>query len=113
MMHWIPNHAFHRCANIWPLKLLAGRIYAGAALFGSLHIIAWNFHFPAPVERLLWRISATSTASAFPGSTYEPDLLQISSCDAQERKASPLLHQIPNRLLSSLLLCAREPLYHG
>ena len=29
----------------------------GGVIFGSVHFIAWNFHFPTPTERLLWRIS--------------------------------------------------------
>ncbi|KAI9786968.1 MAG: hypothetical protein M1839_005199 [Geoglossum umbratile] len=28
----------------------------GGAIFGALHCLAWNFHFPTPVERLLWRL---------------------------------------------------------
>jgi hypothetical protein len=31
--------------------------------FGLLHCSAWNFHFPNPVERLLWRTSSTITSS--------------------------------------------------
>lgn len=26
--------------------------------FGALHIAAWNFYFPSPIEKLLWRISS-------------------------------------------------------
>ena len=29
----------------------------GGALFGTIHFIAWNFEFPTPIERILWRIS--------------------------------------------------------
>lgn len=29
----------------------------GGAVFGAIHFAAWNFAFPTPVERLLWRIS--------------------------------------------------------
>lgn len=29
----------------------------GGVLFGSVHFIAWNFEFPTPVERILWRLS--------------------------------------------------------
>lgn len=33
----------------------------GATLFGSLHLISWNFHFPTPIERLLWRVAICVT----------------------------------------------------
>jgi len=29
-----------------------------AAIFGALHCIAWNFHFPSDIEQLLWRIGS-------------------------------------------------------
>ena len=29
----------------------------GGTIFGAVHFAAWNFDFPSPVERLLWRIS--------------------------------------------------------
>ena len=29
----------------------------GGAIFGAIHFAAWNFAFPTPVERLLWRIA--------------------------------------------------------
>ncbi|KAF6231640.1 hypothetical protein HO173_010172 [Letharia columbiana] len=29
----------------------------GGALFGTIHFVAWNFVFPTPVERMLWRVS--------------------------------------------------------
>ena len=32
-------------------------------VFGLLHCAAWNFHFPNPVERLLWRTSSIITSS--------------------------------------------------
>ena len=35
----------------------------GATLFGAIHLLAWSFAFPTPVERLLWRISALLTAT--------------------------------------------------
>ena len=38
-------------------------IGGGGAIFGGIHVAAWNFTFPTPVERLLWRISATYLVS--------------------------------------------------
>lgn len=29
-----------------------------AVIFGCIHLIAWNFSYPTPVERLLWRIAS-------------------------------------------------------
>ena len=29
----------------------------GGTLFGTIHFIAWNFEFPTPIERILWRMS--------------------------------------------------------
>ena len=29
-----------------------------AVIFGALHCIAWNFHFPSDTEQLLWRIGS-------------------------------------------------------
>ncbi|KUJ06827.1 uncharacterized protein LY89DRAFT_661410 [Mollisia scopiformis] len=42
-----------------------GFVIAGL-VFGSLHCAAWNFDFPTPVERLLWRICSVITAGTLP-----------------------------------------------
>jgi len=62
--YWLPNNAFHYSGQKWRYfwaQLLGTGI--GAALFGAVHLLAWNFAFPTPVERLLWRISALLTAT--------------------------------------------------
>jgi hypothetical protein len=33
-------------------------LFLGTTVFGAVHIAAWNFVFPTPVESLLWKISA-------------------------------------------------------
>jgi len=33
---------------------------AVAAVFGGLHLLAWNYRFPSPEERLLWRFSSVA-----------------------------------------------------
>ncbi|KUJ16938.1 uncharacterized protein LY89DRAFT_707347 [Mollisia scopiformis] len=33
-------------------------LFLGTAVFGAVHIAAWNFVFPTPVESLLWKIAA-------------------------------------------------------
>ena len=35
-------------------------------LFGSLHLIAWDFDFPTPTERLIWRIASAFSAGVMP-----------------------------------------------
>ncbi|KAK1753024.1 hypothetical protein QBC47DRAFT_387569 [Echria macrotheca] len=40
------------------LQLSAGYGFlAGLTVFGAIHLIAWNLHFPTQVELLLWRVS--------------------------------------------------------
>lgn len=34
------------------------------ALFGALHIVAWNFAFPTEVERMMWRVGSVLCAVA-------------------------------------------------
>jgi hypothetical protein len=34
-------------------------LLVGSVVFGSLHMIAWNFDFPTATEKLLWRIAST------------------------------------------------------
>ena len=29
-----------------------------SCFLGAIHCMAWNFHFPTPIERFLWRISS-------------------------------------------------------
>jgi hypothetical protein len=39
----------------------AGGVFC-SELFGLLHCAAWDFHFPTPVERHLWKIAAVETS---------------------------------------------------
>jgi hypothetical protein len=32
-------------------------------MFGAIHVVAWNFHFPSYAEKILWRISSTGCAA--------------------------------------------------
>ncbi|ETS01626.1 hypothetical protein M419DRAFT_80984 [Trichoderma reesei RUT C-30] len=36
----------------------------GAAVFGGIHVIAWNFAFPSAIELLLWRCASIATFAA-------------------------------------------------
>ncbi|KAH6717682.1 hypothetical protein BKA61DRAFT_716038 [Leptodontidium sp. MPI-SDFR-AT-0119] len=42
------------------VSVIAGSVIGGT-LFGSLHCLAWNFHFPTHSELILWRISSILT----------------------------------------------------
>jgi hypothetical protein len=33
-------------------------LFLGSTVFGTVHLAAWNFVFPTPVESLLWKIAA-------------------------------------------------------
>jgi len=42
-----------------------GIIFAGI-IFGALHCLAWNFQFPHPSERLMWRLAAIISTISLP-----------------------------------------------
>jgi hypothetical protein len=42
--------------------LHAAGTMGGLCVFGSIHLVAWNFSFPTATEQLLWRIAAASIA---------------------------------------------------
>lgn len=37
-----------------------------SALYGGLHLTAWNWNFPTQVEHMLWRVSCSLVAGAYP-----------------------------------------------
>jgi len=43
-------------------SLAAGSL-VGGVLFGGLHCLAWNFEFPTPAERTIWRVCAVLTTA--------------------------------------------------
>jgi hypothetical protein len=48
-------------------------LFLGTTVFGAVHIAAWNFAFPTPVESLLWKIAAilcTMMGLVFVGFTF-------------------------------------------
>lgn len=66
--NWLPcvsNNAIH-----WDMRESKGLVTAwfhailgvGAAVFGGIHLVAWNFAFPTGIERTLWRTSSLITA---------------------------------------------------
>jgi hypothetical protein len=64
----IPNDAdFDHLPNISEILTYmdVGMVVAGT-IFGSIHLIAWNFHFPTPLESLLWKISSVYLAAVLP-----------------------------------------------
>jgi hypothetical protein len=53
---WIPDNSVHDSGHMYRDFYFDLGVGAGAALFGALHLLSWNQHFPTPTERLLWRI---------------------------------------------------------
>ena len=60
--HGIAANALHRCVDelgLTPqLAIFNIMALASSTLFGALHLLAWNFHFPTLVELWLWRIAS-------------------------------------------------------
>lgn len=63
----VPNNSIHL---VWPrphyevgraLSWLVSSMAGGSAIFGGIHLLAWNFPFPTVVERTLWRTSSLIT----------------------------------------------------
>lgn len=58
----IPDFSIHlQSDRPSAVPLFSFSILLGAAIFGGLHLMAWNFIFPTVVERTLWRISSLVT----------------------------------------------------
>ncbi|KAH0535918.1 hypothetical protein FGG08_007177 [Glutinoglossum americanum] len=75
----ISNVAVHRYKEkVYPhamLRVAVGGFFA-STVFGLLHCIAWNFEFPTPTERLLWRVAAVGTA-AIPSIAWVASLAEV------------------------------------
>jgi hypothetical protein len=55
--YWIPDNSVHDTGHIYRDFYFDLGVGAGAVLFGALHLLSWNQHFPTPIERLIWRVS--------------------------------------------------------
>ncbi|MCJ1385144.1 hypothetical protein MMC17_008263 [Xylographa soralifera] len=80
----------------------------GGVIFGAIHLIAWNFHFPTAVEQLLWRISSLSLIAVpllAPAGYYMTESLA-----ARSKTADLLANKVLRpafRVLAPLYLLAR------
>ena len=48
------------------ISKFTGGVFTGGTVFGGLHCLAWNFHFPTPLEASIWRICSIVTTVALP-----------------------------------------------
>ena len=104
--------------TVWMSKRVAGLHYILAItslVFGGLHCLAWNFGFPTPAERLLWRV--TSIASTFlPCLVIGSNIALSCFCDhrialiyeALRDNLEPL-DDIPDKFFGSLFSEAPQP----
>ncbi|KAI9685715.1 MAG: hypothetical protein M1822_004275 [Bathelium mastoideum] len=55
----VSGNAIHRCLdNVDQRDIFALLSLGSSSLFGALHLLAWNFHFPTNVELWLWRVAS-------------------------------------------------------
>jgi len=64
----IIRHIFGRSnlMNPWPKATRSITFYVAGTLFSAFHIIAWNWDFPSPIVRLLWRTFALAATGTSP-----------------------------------------------
>lgn len=50
----------------YPLHADEFGLVLGGLLFGAIHCLAWNFHFPSPIEQTLWRVASVVMILSLP-----------------------------------------------
>ncbi|ORX96674.1 hypothetical protein BCR34DRAFT_593759 [Clohesyomyces aquaticus] len=68
---WIPGFLMI-AASSRDLLLYMG-MTAACAIYGGMHLLAWNAHFPSTAESILWRLSSVAVAAY--GPVYLPNVL--------------------------------------
>ena len=61
----IPSKLPHRTTTL-PVRTFGFSLIGISIMFGSLHMIAWNFAFPTHIEQLLWRIASLCITATMP-----------------------------------------------
>ncbi|RYC58988.1 hypothetical protein CHU98_g7219 [Xylaria longipes] len=56
----------YKSLRIWEMAVEDMGFMLGAIVFGAVHVLAWNFEFPSPVEQTLWRVTSVATAVIIP-----------------------------------------------
>jgi hypothetical protein len=59
----IPNDALQPSRAI---EYLHFSIAVGVIIFGAIHVATWNFDFPTPIERILWRMASVLSTALLP-----------------------------------------------
>jgi hypothetical protein len=63
----IPNDAeFDLLPGSKILTLIDVGMAVAGTIFGAIHLIAWNFHFPTPLECLLWKLTSVYLVASLP-----------------------------------------------
>jgi hypothetical protein len=63
---WIPDNSVHDSGHKYRDFYFDIGVGMGAVLFGSIHFLSWNQHFPSAAEHLVWRICLCLTVGIPP-----------------------------------------------
>ncbi|KAH0542625.1 hypothetical protein FGG08_003033 [Glutinoglossum americanum] len=69
----IPNDSYRRLEEA-SVQSVTTWLAIATLVFGSIHVAAWNFDFPTPVERMLWRVCSI-LSSTIPSVLFVIDAL--------------------------------------
>jgi hypothetical protein len=71
MQHCTSNRSKNMAREIWDPYDWMSEVFRGpltvalaSFIYGTMHLLAWQYHFPTDAERLVWRCASVMTASS-------------------------------------------------
>lgn len=69
----IPNNAVHKTRWYYlPLSSITAIL-----IFGSLHLVAWDFEYPSSLQKTLWKASTIATLTTIPALVLFDDIIWL------------------------------------